>query len=183
MNDKNEARELAQHLESLRVFESPLTVRAARTIRSQVAEIEGMRAQRIAYASEFPLDNEGMSDVGSIHRNIRSLKAEIERLNSIIESQWEDRQEPLKRGELYMRECQRFESEIERLKAELQRVYAVVKSHAEITFKAEDERDKLKAKTEKLIDLLTEVSRNYTRDDDLPDELLPRIDATLEENT
>jgi len=74
-------------------------------------------------------------------------------------------------------------TEIERLKAELQRVYAVVKSHAEITFKAKDERDKLKAKNEKLIDLLTEVSRNYTRDDDLPDELLPRIDVTLEENT
>lgn len=43
-----------------------------------LAEVEGLRAARIAYASEFPLDAEGLPDVGNIHANIRKLKAELE---------------------------------------------------------------------------------------------------------
>lgn len=42
-------------------------------------------------------------------------------------------------------------------------------------------RADLEAENAKLKDLLREVSRNYTRDDDLPDELLPRIDEALGE--
>jgi hypothetical protein len=44
------------------------------------AEIEGLHAARRAYASEFPQDSEGEPDVGSIHQNIRAMKAEIEGL-------------------------------------------------------------------------------------------------------
>jgi hypothetical protein len=39
-------------------------------------ERDGLRASRIAYASEFPLDADGEPDVGSIHENIRALEAE-----------------------------------------------------------------------------------------------------------
>jgi hypothetical protein len=42
------------------------------------AEADGLRAARIAYASEFPPDAEGLPDVGSIHANIRKLKAAVE---------------------------------------------------------------------------------------------------------
>jgi len=47
--------------------------------RLEAAERErnGLRAARIAYASEFPLDVEGLPDVGSIHANIRKLKAAL----------------------------------------------------------------------------------------------------------
>lgn len=41
------------------------------------------------------------------------------------------------------------------------------------------ERDELASRVRELEDLLGEVSRNFTREDDLPDELLPRIDAAL----
>ena len=39
------------------------------------AERDGLKAARYAYATEFPLDEEGQPDVGSIHQNIRALKA------------------------------------------------------------------------------------------------------------
>lgn len=48
---------------------------------------------------------------------LRSQAAEIERLNTVIEAQWEDRQGPLKQAELYMRECTRLEKERDQLKA------------------------------------------------------------------
>lgn len=38
-------------------------------------ERDGLRAARIAYANEFPLNADGEPDVGSIHANIRALKA------------------------------------------------------------------------------------------------------------
>lgn len=53
---------------------------AAEALEAQSREIAGLRAARMAYASEFPLDGEGEPDVGSIHQNIRAMKAEIERL-------------------------------------------------------------------------------------------------------
>ena len=40
------------------------------------AENAALRAARIAYAREFPLNEEGEPDVGNIHANIRKLKAE-----------------------------------------------------------------------------------------------------------
>lgn len=41
-------------------------------------ENNGLRAARIAYASEFEPDSEGLPNVGNIHANIRKLKAELE---------------------------------------------------------------------------------------------------------
>lgn len=41
------------------------------------AELAGMVAQRTAYAREFPPDAEGEPDTGSIHANIRAMKAEL----------------------------------------------------------------------------------------------------------
>lgn len=43
--------------------------------------IAALEAARIAYASEFPADGEGNPDVGSIHENIRALKARYEELS------------------------------------------------------------------------------------------------------
>ena len=60
---------------------SPLTARLLREALARIealqAENDGLRAARIAYASEFPLNEEGDPDVGSIHQNIRALKAEL----------------------------------------------------------------------------------------------------------
>lgn len=43
-----------------------------------LAGLASHRASRMAYASEFAPDAEGDHDVGSIHENIRKLKAELE---------------------------------------------------------------------------------------------------------
>ena len=47
------------------------------------AENIGMVAQRMAYAGEFPPDQDGLPDTGSIHQNIRKLRAENERLRKV----------------------------------------------------------------------------------------------------
>lgn len=39
--------------------------------------------------------------------------------------------------------------------------------------------DELQAQRDELLSLLTEVAGNFTRYDDLPDNMLPRIDATI----
>lgn len=49
------------------------------------AELDGLNAARFAYASEFGLDDEGQPDVGSIHQNIRELKAERDQLRAELE--------------------------------------------------------------------------------------------------
>ena len=49
---------------------------------ARVAELE---AARIAYASEFPPDAEGLPDTGSIHANIRAMKARVAELESRLE--------------------------------------------------------------------------------------------------
>lgn len=46
------------------------------------AEIAALKAQRMAYASEFPLDADSEPDTGSIHANIRAMKAEIAALKA-----------------------------------------------------------------------------------------------------
>ena len=45
------------------------------------------------------------------------------------------------------------------------------------------QRDELQAQRDELLALLDEVRRNFTRDDDLPDDLLPRIDAAIDKST
>lgn len=58
---------------------------AANALEAQAREIEGLRAARMAYAREFPFDAEGEPDVGSIHQNIRAMKAEAERLRAELD--------------------------------------------------------------------------------------------------
>lgn len=45
-------------------------------------ENQGLRAARIAYASEFAPDADGEHDTGNIHQNIRALKAECTQYRS-----------------------------------------------------------------------------------------------------
>jgi len=49
------------------------------------AERDGLNAARFAYASEFGFDEDGQPDVGSIHQNIRALKAERDQLRAELE--------------------------------------------------------------------------------------------------
>lgn len=49
------------------------------------AERNELRAARVAYSNEFPLNSDGEPDVGNIHRNIRSLKAERDALKGDAE--------------------------------------------------------------------------------------------------
>ena len=65
---------------------------AQRELIAAESERDGLRASRIAYASEFPLNADGEPDVGNIHANIRLLKAQLaeaqrdsERLDWMIE--------------------------------------------------------------------------------------------------
>lgn len=71
-------------IERLRCFDRVTCNEAADAIEAQAREIEGLQAARRAYASEFPLDSEGEPNVGSIHQNIRAMKAEIEGLRKAL---------------------------------------------------------------------------------------------------
>jgi hypothetical protein len=71
-------------------------------LRRRVSELE---AARIAYASEFPLTEDGDPDVGNIHANIRKLKAE-RRLSFVKQ----DGQEPL--AELCARFTQYMDADV-----------------------------------------------------------------------
>lgn len=53
-------------------------------------ERDGLTAARIAYASEFAPDEHGNPDVGSVHSNIRALKAERDRINADRKACWEE---------------------------------------------------------------------------------------------
>ncbi|WP_394060597.1 hypothetical protein [Alcaligenes sp. WGS1538] len=53
-------------------------------IKALESEVSGLRAARIAYASEFPPDAEGDPDVGNIHANIRKLKAQAQQDANMI---------------------------------------------------------------------------------------------------
>ena len=81
--------------ETLREVADAFLVMAAR-----VAELE---AARIAYASEFSPDGEGLPDVGSIHQNIRALKTRVAELQSSLSEVVGDLEmrSHLKRGEDY----------------------------------------------------------------------------------
>lgn len=50
-------------------------------VRALEAELAGLRAARMAYASEFPPNADGEPDVGSIHANIREMKRKAARYN------------------------------------------------------------------------------------------------------
>jgi hypothetical protein len=71
-------REKGVHIEHAR--------RLAARAEAAEAEVSGLRAARMAYASEFPLNEDGEPDVGSVHANIRALKAENERLREAAQA-------------------------------------------------------------------------------------------------
>jgi hypothetical protein len=71
---------------------------AAQLVAEVLDQVADLRAARIAYALEFPLNANGEPDVDNLHANIRALKAEIERLTlerdtiiercAVIADQW-----------------------------------------------------------------------------------------------
>ena len=81
--------------ETLREAADAFLVMAAR-----VAELE---AARIAYASEFPPDAEGLPDTGRIHANICAMKIRVAELHSSLSEVVGDLEmrSHLKRGEDY----------------------------------------------------------------------------------
>lgn len=55
-----------------------LAAKELKAERAQLAdEVSGLRAARIAYASEFPPNADGEPDVGNVHANIRKLKSDL----------------------------------------------------------------------------------------------------------
>ena len=56
------------------------------SLRSRLAEANsaGFNAARIAYASEFPPNADGKPDVGSIHQNIRAMKARLAEAEALL---------------------------------------------------------------------------------------------------
>ncbi|MBU9635470.1 hypothetical protein C6Q15_28215 [Burkholderia multivorans] len=85
MIDQDKMRALAHQLRAWNWLNDPLANQAADAIDLLLAEVEATRIERdgqlsarIGYASEFPLDAEGLPDIGNIHANIRKLKAELE---------------------------------------------------------------------------------------------------------
>ena len=79
MNDYNEL------IESLRNMEPMVCSNAADAIEVLQSRIGELCAARIAYASEFAPDAEGLPDTGSIHANIRAMKARVTELESRLD--------------------------------------------------------------------------------------------------
>ncbi|MGQ7904990.1 hypothetical protein [Burkholderia sp. BC1] len=107
MIDQDKMRTLAKRLSEVSAVYSKGQVadihEAADAIDALLNRVSQLEAARIGYANEFPMDAEGLPNVGSIHENIRKLKAELEaaaadkrdqfaRLLTIIEkdSEWAD---------------------------------------------------------------------------------------------
>jgi hypothetical protein len=78
MIDQDKMRALAKRLHGIGGTHMRIIDEAADAIDLLLAEVEGLRAARIAYANEFAPDAEGLPDTGNIHANIRKLKAELE---------------------------------------------------------------------------------------------------------
>ena len=71
-------------------YEMACELRALRDERAELKrELGGLRAARIAYASEFPFTLDGDPDTGSIHANIRELKRDAERYRWLREQEAE----------------------------------------------------------------------------------------------
>ena len=73
-------RYLEQEVSTLKEEKNYLLRRAGENI----AEIEQYKSALIAYASEFPNDEEGLPDVGNIHKNIRTLKSQKSDLLTVL---------------------------------------------------------------------------------------------------
>ena len=67
---------------------------AAAELRRLHIEIGQYKAARIGYASEFPVNAEGLPDVENIHRNIRNMKFMrdelLDALKELLDREWQD---------------------------------------------------------------------------------------------
>ena len=82
MNDYNE---LIERLTGSAGDQECLYSDAKNAIEALQSRIGELCAARIAYASEFAPDAEGLPDTGSIHANIRAMKARVAELESRLE--------------------------------------------------------------------------------------------------
>jgi uncharacterized protein YeaC (DUF1315 family) len=73
------------------------TVELEEMLRREVQHSAGLKAARIAYASEFKPDANGDPDVGNIHANIRKLKAEVGKLQRKLAAEAEKNAEEKRR--------------------------------------------------------------------------------------
>lgn len=71
------ANEIRQNYARQIYLENHVKAYARAAIEPYVKRIAELEAARIAYASEFAPDEDGNPDVGSIHENIRKLKADL----------------------------------------------------------------------------------------------------------
>ena len=87
----------------LRSMDGKTPMAAADAIAELVARVSMLESARIAYASEFSPDGEGLPDAGSIHQNIRALKTRVAELHSSLSEVVGDLEmrSHLKRGEDY----------------------------------------------------------------------------------
>jgi len=168
METKNEALELAQQDEKLAGI-MRVVPRFAPVLRAQAAEIERLRDD-YTRACKLVADMH-MAAMGGVIGPVLGVIEDVEALR-IERDLWKSNHDaqvqrsrvlkertdmPLERVKAY-EQIGELQTEIGQMKGELQRVYAVTRSHAELTFKAEAERDQLKAKNEKLADALSEIT-------------------------
>ena len=79
------SRPYAQQHNSVSIAQAETLREVADAFLVMAARVAGLEAARIAYASEFPPDAEGLPDTGSIHANIRAMKARVAELESRLE--------------------------------------------------------------------------------------------------
>src|SRR5690606_29180302 len=107
------------------------------------SELDSHKAARLAYASEFPLDGDGNPDVGSIHQNIRTLKAECDALraktslslgvgdgtgNLFVHGDYES----IKRAQALIFECGKLRKDVDMLVDALKCLYDAINSCIEL---------------------------------------------------
>ena len=90
-------------IESLRSMDPMVCSTAADAIESLQSRVSELESARIAYASEFTPDAEGLPDTGRIHANICAMKIRVAELHSSLSEVVGDLEmrSHLKRGEDY----------------------------------------------------------------------------------
>ena len=101
-----------------RAYAAHATAAKDTEIKALQEEVSGLRAARIAYASEFSATADGDPDTGNIHANIRALKAEIEALRADVEA-WKASHSMLTDT------CHHFQAKAERLAEALRELVEV----------------------------------------------------------